>query len=63
MAEWAMQHENGSQVVVAMKDARGLRLALECGYEWVNRNTGEGWEQISRLVRSAEIREAVRLAA
>jgi hypothetical protein len=38
-------------------DARGLRLRLESGYGWVNRNDGSGWLQLEVAIRRAEIAE------
>lgn len=38
-------------------DARGLRLRLESGYGWVNKNDGQGWRQLEVAIRQAESAE------
>jgi hypothetical protein len=38
-------------------DARGLRLRLESGYGWVNKNDGSGWVQLEVAIRKAESAE------
>lgn len=53
-----MQHESGSVIEVADKDARGLRIARESGFEWVELD-GE-WLQIKVAERKLRLAESVR---
>lgn len=57
MSKWTMQHENDSRIEVTA--GVSLKLALASGYRWVNKNDGEGWQQVSILARSEAVRRAV----
>lgn len=57
MAKWTMQHEDGSQIQIP--STVSLRIARESGYQWVNKNDGQGWQQLSLLLRREAVRRAV----
>jgi hypothetical protein len=59
---WTLQHETQTQIQTEPKDSRGLLFAQSCGYEWVNKNDGQGWRQISMVVRELAFREMARAA-
>lgn len=60
-ARWQMQHESGTTLEVS--SGTSLSLAAECGYQWVNKQDGEGWRQVSLLVRAQQIRTIVGIGA
>lgn len=64
--KWTFQHEtavdaSGQHLNVNSSDLRGLKLRLESGYTWMNKNDGTGWIQTSIVIRRLEIRKAVGL--
>ena len=48
MTKWTMQHDNDSRIETGPVS---LRLAHASGYRWVNKNDGNGWQQISWLMK------------
>lgn len=62
-AKWTFQHESATDITglhdTSPTDARGLKLRLECGYTWMNKNDGNGWIQTSVEFRRTSVRESV----
>lgn len=46
---WTLIHDNDSRIEV--DPSASLKLALESGYRWVNRGDGNGWKQLSWLLK------------
>lgn len=54
---WRVQHESGSIIEVAPRDAAGTRRLRECGYHWVNQCDGLGWRPTVFVLSELEMRE------
>ena len=45
---WTLKHEN--EFLSQIPSTVNLKLAMESGYLWVNKNDGFGWKQIAALL-------------